>query len=418
MGKFDKWVYEFTPDDANWGDWSYGPQAFLHGEKDLEGARLYAGFQVIKAPVLMDAEPIFHREEENMFFLGASLPDVFSSFDAEIHFYMGKTLETLEKIVITEPTVVRVPKGYWHGPLNFVRVDKPLLYQAALFSGRPGSVRKVDADGTEMMVFSENETHRYPVENKFKSVKWTAINEDGVDSYTGTGAYDESKAVSQDEACVSPTHKSRPYSDATTLKAPKPALTPDIAKSVVPLPKEITDWGNWMPNPKTYFRGATYMEDATYHIGWQIFTGANDMEEAHFHQGVDEYLFFMGANPMDMFDFDAEIEILMGEDPDHMETIHINKPTVIRFPANTWHCPIKFRKMNKPILFQAAFQDGIWGTITRSAAGQGTIDKGYFSRKYTYDYMGDNVRFCKFDETKRCNICGACFPRFDDMKED
>ena len=38
MGKFDKWVYEFKPDDANWGDWSHGPQAFLHGEKDLEGA--------------------------------------------------------------------------------------------------------------------------------------------------------------------------------------------------------------------------------------------------------------------------------------------------------------------------------------------------------------------------------------------
>jgi hypothetical protein len=23
--------------------------------------------------------------------------------------------------------------------------------------------------------------------------------------------------------------------------------------------------------------------------------------------------------------------------------------------------------------------------------------------------MGDNVRFCKYNDKKRCNICGACF---------
>lgn len=30
--------------------------------------------------------------------------------------------------------------------------------------------------------------------------------------------------------------------------------------------------------------------------------------------------------------------------------------------------------------------------------------------------MGDNVRFCKYNEQKRCNICGACFPA-QDIKE-
>jgi hypothetical protein len=160
------------------------------------------------------------------------------------------------------------------------------------------------------------------------------------------------------------------------------------------------------------------MEDAQYHIGWQIFTGANNMEEPHFHQGKDEYLFFMGANPMDMFDFDADIEIMIGEDADHMESYRITKPCVIRFPANVWHCPIKFRKMKKPILFQAAFQDGVWGTITRSNAPAGAIEKSYFSRKYTYDYMGDNVRRCKYNDDKVCIICGKCFPRMDDLEKD
>ena len=65
------------------------------------------GFQVITAPVLLQDKPHFHTFDENLVFLGAVLPDVFSSFDAEIHFYMGPTLEAMEKIVVTEPTIIK-----------------------------------------------------------------------------------------------------------------------------------------------------------------------------------------------------------------------------------------------------------------------------------------------------------------------
>jgi hypothetical protein len=74
--------------------------------------------------------------------------------------------------------------------------------------------------------------------------------------------------------------------------------------------------------------------------------------------------------------------------------------------------------MKKPILFQAAFQDGTWGTITRGPEGVGTVQKQYFNRKYTYDYMGDNVRYCKYNDKKRCIICGKCFPRMDNIEKD
>jgi hypothetical protein len=74
--------------------------------------------------------------------------------------------------------------------------------------------------------------------------------------------------------------------------------------------------------------------------------------------------------------------------------------------------------MRKPLLFQAAFQDGVWGTITRSEAPENAKKKAYFSRKYTYDYMGDNVRRCKFNEEKVCIICGKCFPRQENLEPD
>jgi hypothetical protein len=100
-----------------------------------------------------------------------------------------------------------------------------------------------------------------------------------------------------------------------------------------------------------------------------------------------------------------------------MESKIITKPTVVRFPANVWHCPILFRKMNKPILFHVGFLSGVWGTIIiepeekNPELPEGEADSRPFGRKRTYTYMGDNVRFCKFHPEKRCIICGACFPK-------
>ncbi|MBQ1333294.1 MAG: hypothetical protein IIY36_10205 [Lachnospiraceae bacterium] len=417
--KFEKLFHEFTPEEVDCGDWGLHIQPFLHGEKDLPEAVMYTGFQVITAPVQMETEPIYHREMENLVFLGAVLPDVFSSWDAEIHFYMGPSLDQMEKIVITEPTLVKVPKNWWHSPLTFVRVDKPVLFQAVLFAGRPGSVKLVEGpDGNPRYEYSEAETHRLAhvdVPGAPKSVPWTVINEDNVKQYTQKGSYDPDKAPSSLTTVIRPGYKSIPYSEASTLDFPKPALTEEIRKCVLAMPKEETKWGAWCPSPQAYFRGDIYMEDATYNVGWQIFTAANDMEEPHFHQGVDEYIFFMGADPMNMFDFDAEISFEIGDDPDHMETKVITKPTVVRLPPTVWHCPIRFRKMKKPLLFQAAFMHGTWGTMVRTESK--ADDREWFSRKYTYLYMGDNVRFCKFNDKKRCNICGACFGDVE-IKED
>ncbi|NMA24374.1 MAG: hypothetical protein GX936_01770 [Clostridiales bacterium] len=426
--KYEKLFYEFVPQETSWGDWCHSPQAYFRGDKDLPGAALNVGFQVFKAPVFLEREPHFHREDEYLVFLGVKLPDVFSSFDAEVHFYMGRKLDAMEKVVITEPTIIKLPKGWWHSPLNFVRIDKPLLFQAVVLAGKEGSVKFVErGNGERQYIFSGDETrlcvfdsHKschycgycfsHPEERPprpYTFVKWTVVNEDGVESYTETGAYDAAKAPAAPDCVLTPEYKSRPYSDATALKTKKPPLSPEVAKCVLAIPKEETKWGGWCPSPQAYFRGETYMEDATYHVGWQVFTGPNDMEDTHMHQGVEEYIFFMGADPMNIFDFDCRIEMLLGDDPEHMESKIITKPTVVRIPPNTWHGPIRFREMKKPLLFQAAFLSGTWGTITRAPEDKKAglppeePDKRPFSRTHTYIYMGDDVRLCKFDNRKR-----------------
>jgi hypothetical protein len=85
---------------------------------------------------------------------------------------------------------------------------------------------------------------------------------------------------------------------------------------------------------------------------------------------------------MNIFDFDAEIEFSVGNDPDHLETRLITKPTVVRLPANMWHGPINFRKIGKPLMFEAAFMSGVWGAVERHFDGE---------NKPVYVYVGDNV---------------------------
>ena len=105
--------------ETKWGDWCHSPQAYFRGDKDLSGAAMNVGFQVFKAPIYLEKEPHFHREDEYLVFLGAKLPDVFSSFDAEVHFFVGQTLDSMEKIVITEPTIVKLPERLLAQPAEF-----------------------------------------------------------------------------------------------------------------------------------------------------------------------------------------------------------------------------------------------------------------------------------------------------------
>jgi len=67
----------------------------------------------------------------------------------------------------------------------------------------------------------------------------------------------------------------------------------------------------------------------------------------HTHE-TDEYLYFFSANPLDMRDFDAEIEIAFG---DEWEKHVIKEPAVIYFPAGLQHCPLNIKRVGKPFFF-------------------------------------------------------------------
>ncbi len=102
------------------------PQTYFRGASALPGATATIGWQVFTAPVCWET-PHTHKYDEFLIFLGAQPPDFCKSFDAEIDFWMG---EEMEKHTITSTTVIFIPKGIMHSPLNFRAIRKPVLFHA------------------------------------------------------------------------------------------------------------------------------------------------------------------------------------------------------------------------------------------------------------------------------------------------
>ena len=104
-----------------------GPQAYFRGDSDLPGAKINMGWQMFTKPYKLEMESHHHDCDEYLFFLGATLPDLVESFDAEIEYFMGKEYE---RHIITKATVLYIPGRSGACPCDIRRVSKPLLFSA------------------------------------------------------------------------------------------------------------------------------------------------------------------------------------------------------------------------------------------------------------------------------------------------
>jgi hypothetical protein len=140
--KYEKLVYQFKPEynevaaDGAGTDFVFSPQAYFRGASQIPGSRFNMGFQIFVKPFFLDRTPHYHPVDEYLIFLGGNFPNLFD-FDAEISLFIG---EEMEEFTITEPTIVRIPAGVQHCPLNFKRIDRPVFFQAALMQGMFGGV--------------------------------------------------------------------------------------------------------------------------------------------------------------------------------------------------------------------------------------------------------------------------------------
>jgi len=86
----------------------------------------------ITSPRLMIDKPHQHGFAQYLCFFSTN-PDDANEFDAEVELSLG---EEGEKHRITSPTVAYIAAGLSHGPLNFARIGKPVLFIDIAMTGR------------------------------------------------------------------------------------------------------------------------------------------------------------------------------------------------------------------------------------------------------------------------------------------
>ena len=86
---------------------------------------------------------------------------------------------------------------------------------------------------------------------------------------------------------------------------------------------------------------------ANHTLGFHYMTEAYEDVYPHTHKG-SEVLCFVGGNPENISDFDAEIEIALGEEGE-MHTI--TSPSVVSIPGGLVHGPLRFKRVSKPVFF-------------------------------------------------------------------
>jgi hypothetical protein len=89
-------------------------------------------------------------------------------------------------------------------------------------------------------------------------------------------------------------------------------------------------------------------------LGYHCISKPMSFDHPHSHD-FPEMLCFIGGNPLDITDFGAEIEFTIGG-----ETHRITTPAVVSIPGGVEHCPIKIKKVTKPIIFMEVSLTRLW----------------------------------------------------------
>ena len=351
MGKYDDLVFTIPQEESFW----YGmvsPRGFLRGNRKLKSSNLTIDFTVLTKPQPMDI-PHCHPLDEYILFTGANLNNFFD-FDAILEFWIGDDPEKMEMVPITQSSIIRVPAGMYHAPTYFKRFVNPLSGSAL-----------------------------YP-HGDFRAIH-RRKNEQGTFEYTITGEgirpceKDPTQKCTYCGKCFAERMQKFDQGEEALLEYIKPFYemaeknhTGNFDKFIYPFKPEYHDDPNFL-NPRVGFRGVEEIEGATVCFMYDIIQRECTLGDMHMHYGVEEYLFFTGSDINNFFDFDAEIEIEMGDDPDHTETHIITEPTVIQITPGMWHGPVKFKKVGAPINYMPIFLNGKYGKIVREKGPSGTM---------------------------------------------
>jgi hypothetical protein len=134
--KYDKYIIREPLEKA------FTPMIHLCAEDDCHGSK-FPNFPaeltsvLVTQPLTMNPKPHAHDYDQFLCFLGSNNKNLFE-FDAEIEVVLGKEGEVN---IVDTTSIVYLPKGLIHCPINFKRVGKPVLFMHLCFA--PAYTRSV-----------------------------------------------------------------------------------------------------------------------------------------------------------------------------------------------------------------------------------------------------------------------------------
>jgi len=112
-------------------------------------------------------------------------------------------------------------------------------------------------------------------------------------------------------------------------------------KYIVRNPVKDGPLGTYIHIGEEYFPGINY---GMYWCSYSEDTTAHDAPMVH---DFDQFLWFIGGDPTNVRDFDAEVELSLGEE----QIKHtITSTSFVHIPKGLVHCPLYYKKVNKPFV--------------------------------------------------------------------
>jgi len=104
----------------------------FRGACQVKGAKVFVKGDIITQPIFINPYTHKHPADEYLGFTG--IPGLYDWGDSHVEFTFGHG-DDAEVYVLDRPTIIRIPANIWHGPLNFIKVDKPIFFEVALEHG-------------------------------------------------------------------------------------------------------------------------------------------------------------------------------------------------------------------------------------------------------------------------------------------
>jgi uncharacterized RmlC-like cupin family protein len=118
---YKRWVIKDAVTGNKWGGEGVSLSKVSDDIMPLN-SKIRLGITIVRKPYMFHDKVHKHQFTELFYFFGSNPMDM-KEFDAGVEFSFG---EESEKHVITGPTIIVVPPGVYHCPLNFARVSKPI----------------------------------------------------------------------------------------------------------------------------------------------------------------------------------------------------------------------------------------------------------------------------------------------------